>query len=537
MKVAICQINPTVGSINKNKEKHLIWYEKAKKLGAQLIVFPELSLLGYPPQDLLLRKKFIEEAHKAIIDLSASFDIPTIIGSTFFEKKNLYNSLFLIANKSIEKIYKKILLPTYDVFDEARYFTPGEKPCVTSIKKDNKTYTIGFQICEDLWDSQYNRDLIREMNDLEVDCIINISASPYTYNKFQDRVELIKSKVKQYNITYIYCNLVGAQDEIIFDGQSVAINNKNDILKIGKAFEEDLVLFDLNQTNKVKIKSLPKEEELFKALVLGVRDYFEKSYHQEAIIGLSGGIDSALTAVIAKEALGCSNVHCVFMPSKYSSDSSLKDSKKLANNLNIDFQIIPINDLVFSFEKSLNPFFEGTETGIAEENIQSRIRGNLLMSLSNKFGWLVLSTGNKTEMALGYCTLYGDMNGGLSVISDLSKSEVYAISKWINVKHKSEVIPNSILTKAPSAELRHNQKDPFDYELISPMVAKLIEQSKSPTELIEMGYEESLISDISKRLRVNEFKRRQAAPSLRVTSKAFGIGRRVPIINQFDELH
>ena len=295
-------------------------------------------------------------------------------------------------------------------------------------------------------------------------------------------------------------------------------------------------MFDLNQTNKVKIRPLPKEEELFKALVLGVRDYFEKSYHEEAIIGLSGGIDSALTAVIAKEALGCSNVHCVFMPSKYSSNSSMKDSKKLANNLNIDFQVIPINDLVFSFEKSLNPFFEGTEVGIAEENIQSRIRGNLLMSLSNKFGWLVLSTGNKTEMALGYCTLYGDMNGGLSVISDLSKSEVYAISKWINVKYKTEVIPNSILTKAPSAELRHNQKDPFDYELISPLVAKLIEQSKSPTELIEMGYEESVIHDISKRLRINEFKRRQAAPSLRVTSKAFGIGRRVPIINQFDEL-
>ena len=536
MIIALCQINPTVGAIANNKKKHLDWYNKAVASGADLIVFPELSLIGYPPQDLLYRNQFLIEAEKALNDIVSHINIPTIIGSVYKKESNLFNSCYLIEKQIIKSIYKKILLPTYDIFDEDRYFTSGSDSIVESIRVGKDLIPIGFQICEDLWDDDYGKDLTGRLKKNGAELIINISASPYKVKKLKERYDLIKKKINKYNIPYLYCNLVGAQDEIIFDGQSLAFNQDGELLASGKPFEEEMILVDTANKNYFKLNDYKREEELFNALVLGVKDYFKKSNHEEAVIGISGGIDSAITSVIAESALGPSNVHGVYMPSKFSSSISKIDSKKLADNLDIDFRVMPINDLVLSFEKTLDNSFEGLEPGIAEENIQSRIRGVILMALSNKFGWLVLSTGNKTEMALGYCTLYGDMSGGLSVISDLSKSDVYSIANWINIDRGREVIPLNTLTRLPTAELAYDQYDPFDYEIVSPLVSMLIEESKSPKELVKMGYSKKLVKDISNRIRVNEYKRRQSAPGLKVTSKAFGVGRRVPIINQFEEI-
>ena len=536
MLIALCQINPTVGAIANNKKKHLDWYNKAVKSGADLIVFPELSLIGYPPQDLLFREQFLIEAEKALDDIVSNIDVPTIIGSVYKKGSDLFNSCYLIEKQFIKSIYNKILLPTYDVFDEERYFTPGSDLIVESIQVGDDLIAIGFQICEDLWDDDYGKDLTGSLIKNGAELIINISASPYRAKRSKDRYNLIKKKINKYHMPYLYCNLVGAQDEIIFDGQSLVFNKDGKLLANGKSFQEELMLVNTAKKRHLKLNNFKREEELFNALVLGVKDYFRKSNHKEAVIGISGGIDSAITSVIAETALGASNVHGVYMPSKFSSSNSEIDSKKLANNLDIDFRVIPINDLDSSFEKALISSFKGLEAGIAEENIQARIRGTILMALSNKFGWLVLSTGNKTEMALGYCTLYGDMNGGLSVISDLSKSDVYSIANWINAYRRKEIIPLNTLTRLPTAELAYDQHDPFDYEIVSPLVSMLIEESKSIKDLVKMGYNKKLVKDISNRIRINEYKRWQSAPGLKVTSKAFGMGRRIPIINQFEEI-
>ena len=536
MKIALCQINPTVGAINQNKKIILETYNRAIDLEADVIVFPELAIIGYPPQDLLLRDRFIINAQNALNEIAQKSTIPVILGNTLIEDNKLYNCAFICENGEIVSHYKKRLLPTYDVFDEARYFAAGNKYCIVELAIDGKNTKIGLQICEDLWDKNYSCDLAKELKESGAEIIINISASPYRVDKLLDRCELIQTKAKDNSIPYIYCNLVGAQDELIFDGQSLAYNENGQLIAQGKSFEEEIVMVDFSLNKPMNLKVLQKEEKIYNALVLGVKDYFKKTNHSEAVIGLSGGIDSSLTASIAVDALGKENVHGVSMPSKFSSQHSKDDAKLLSENLGVDYRTISIESIVSSFEQSLKASYNGSESGVAEENIQARARGSIIMALSNKFNWLVLSTGNKTELAMGYCTLYGDMNGGLAVISDLSKTDVYALSKWVNKNAGFERIPLSSIEKPPSAELRPEQVDPFDYDVVSPLVSSLIDDEKSPSELIKEGADPELVKDISSRIRINEYKRRQAAPGLKVTSKAFGMGRRVPIINQYDEL-
>ena len=537
MKIALCQINPTVGAINQNKKSIFDWYHRAVDIGADLVVFPELSLIGYPPQDLLLRNRFIENAKNALDEIAKKSTIPIILGNTMMEDNKLYNCAFFCEKGEIISHYKKRLLPTYDVFDEARYFTSGSEPCVVKLSINGKNVYLGLQICEDLWDKNYSGDLVEELKAKGAEIIINLSASPYRVDRLLDRCELIQSKASDNRLSYVYCNLVGAQDELIFDGQSLAYNENGELIAQGKAFEEEILMVDIKNSQTIDLKDSRREEKIYNALVLGVKDYFKKTGHTEAVIGLSGGIDSSLTACIAVDALGIENVHGVLMPSKFSSQHSKDDAKLLSENLGVDYRTISIESIVSSFEESLKASYNGSEPGVAEENIQARTRGSIIMALSNKFNWLVLSTGNKTELAMGYCTLYGDMNGGLAVISDLSKTDVYALSRWVNEKAGFDCIPINSIEKPPSAELAPNQVDPFDYDVVSPLVTAMIEDEKSPTELIEGGADPELVKDISRRIRINEYKRRQAAPGLRVTSKAFGIGRRVPIVNQFDELN
>ncbi len=537
MKIALCQINPTVGAINQNKKSIFDWYHRAVDLGADLVVFPELSLIGYPPQDLLLRNRFIENAKNALDEIAQKSTIPIILGNTMMEDNKLYNCAFFCEKGEIISHYKKRLLPTYDVFDEARYFTSGSEPCVVKVSINGENVYLGLQICEDLWDKNYSCDLVEELKAKGAEIIINLSASPYRVDRLLDRCELIQSKASDNRLSYVYCNLVGAQDELIFDGQSLAYNENGELIAQGKAFEEEILLVDINNSQTIDLKDSRREEKIYNALVLGVKDYFNKTGHSEAVIGLSGGIDSSLTACIAVDALGIENVHGVSMPSKFSSQHSKDDAKLLSENLGVDYRTISIESIVSSFEESLEASYNGSEPGVAEENIQARARGSIIMALSNKFNWLVLSTGNKTELAMGYCTLYGDMNGGLAVISDLSKTDVYALSRWVNEKAGFDCIPINSIEKPPSAELAPNQVDPFDYDVVSPLVTALIDNQESPSELIKEGADPGLVKDISNRIRINEYKRRQAAPGLKVTSKAFGIGRRVPIVNQFDELN
>ena len=537
MKVSLCQINPTVGAIEWNMDLIMKWYQKAVAAGAELTVFPELVLVGYPPQDLLLRRRFLDKAEMALKSIAEKTTIPMIIGNPLRENGKLYNCAFVCGHGEIAGHYKKRLLPTYDVFDEDRYFTSGESTEVIEVEFNNKLVKIGMQICEDLWDEDYACNLAKSLKEKGAECIVNISASPYRAGRLADRSKLIASKVTETALPFFYCNIVGAQDELIFDGQSLAYDGKGNLIGQGPAFKEDIVLVDSANSETIELKTARREQKIYQALVLGVRDYFRKTGYKKAVLGLSGGTDSSLTGCIAVDALGPNNVHGVSMPSRYSSDHSMDDAKTLAKNLGIDYRTISIESIIGRFDESLEEIFNGSETGVAEENIQSRVRGSLLMALSNKFNWLVLSTGNKTELAMGYCTLYGDMNGGLSVISDLSKTDVYALSHWVNEEAGSERIPVSSIEKPPSAELRPDQVDPFDYDVVSPLVSALIEDEKSPTELIAEGADPELIKDISQRIRINEYKRRQAAPGLRVTSKAFGIGRRVPIVNLFDELN
>ena len=536
MKIGICQINPTVGAINKNKKLILENYDRSVSLGAELVVFPELAITGYPPQDLLLREQFLTNTENALDEIVKCASTPMILGSTLVENSHLFNCSFLCENGKIVGHYKKILLPTYDVFDEDRYFKSGSEPSVFELTISGQSKRIGLQICEDLWDHNYSKDLAESIKETGADIIINISASPFGDDRLTERSKLIKAKAQKTSLPFVYCNMVGSQDELIFDGQSLVYGQDGNLIAKGKAFEEDLLIVDLKETNQINLPSMKREESLYKALVLGVKDYFSKTGHHQAVIGLSGGIDSSLTACIAVEALGKDNVYGISMPSKFSSSHSMSDAQALAGSLGIDFREIPINSIVESFEALMAPDLDKNNIGVAEENIQSRIRGNILMALSNKHGWLVLSTGNKTELAMGYCTLYGDMNGGLSVISDLSKEDVYKISKWINTSSGKSIIPENSITKPPSAELRPDQVDPFDYDIVSPLVSALIDNQKSPFELVMDGADPDLVKNISKRITLNEFKRRQAAPGLRVSSKAFGMGRRVPIVNKFDEL-
>jgi len=523
LNVAICQINPVLGSFENNLKKIATNYEEAVKKGADLVVFPEMSITGYPPQDLLSSNKFVDQNIHCLENLSKMVTVPCIFGFVDSVDGNKYNAAAVCQDGKIVYKYHKIHLPNYDVFDERRYFQSGDSVGVFDLKINNSNYKIALQICEDLWEDEYERKISNEIIKNNPDLIVNISASPFTKDRKNDRIKLIQSKYKNANCPFIYCNLVGGQDELIFDGFSMVFNSELELINMGNGFQEQILLTDLN--TKVSIENISSNEQLFKALSLGIKDYFIKTGHKKAVIGLSGGIDSALVACLAVDALGSDNVYLVSMPSRFSSDHSKSDAKKLASNLNTNFDTIDIDGLFGKYLDTLDKKFEGTESNVAEENIQSRIRGNILMAISNKFGCLVLSTGNKTELALGYCTLYGDMSGGLSAIGDLNKTEVYELSKWIN--QNKELIPENIISKEPSAELAPNQVDPFDYELISPIVDKIVFGDSNELD-------QQFLS-LKKKININEHKRRQAAPVLRVSKKAFGIGRRIPIVNHFHE--
>jgi NAD+ synthase (glutamine-hydrolysing) len=543
MKIALAQFNPTIGDFSGNSARILRIAEQAQQRGANLAVFSELCLCGYPPQDLLERPAFIDRNLKELKELAKKLPLAAIVGYAGRVKsrrsKAIANKAALLCGGRIVFEQSKMLLPTYDVFDESRYFTPAEKQTTYDFGGEN----LGVTICEDVWndknfwpESRYDRDPVTELVVQGTTLLLNISASPYTLDKRSLRFEMLKSIAKSHHRPVIYVNQIGGNDSLIFDGASMALTADGKIAAQGLAFEEDLVLFD-TETGKGEIHQQPREEieYAYRALVLGTRDYVSKCGFKKVLVGLSGGIDSAVVASIAVDALGAENVQGVSMPGPYSSRGSQDDAKALATNLGIELITLPIGDVFHAYRKALKPMFSGMAEGVAEENIQARIRGNYLMALSNKFGSMLLSTGNKSELAVGYCTLYGDMAGGLAVISDVPKLMVYELAKWIN--RERELIPTSTIEKPPSAELRPDQKDEDSlppYDVLDRILKLYIEDLRSPREIADKyGFELHLVQGIAQLVDRNEYKRKQAAPGLKITSRAFGFGRPFPIAQRF----
>lgn len=539
LKIALAQINMIVGDLPGNAEKIKKTIAEAKMHDADIVLFPELSLCAYPPQDLILDKDFLRHADTYMQSIVAAVpdEICALVGSVFFSENQLYNAVYVIQGAKVTDIVKKTHLPTYDIFDEARYFNSGQKPQLVSVMIREKNYKLGIEICEDLWDESYNIDVTRELAGQGADLILNVSASPFCRGKLAERRKLVTRKVRENNLPFVYLNLIGAQDEIIFDGGSFAVNPDGKTVLQLASFREELVYCTYKEGGSIEAShraEVPGEmEALHGALILGIRDYFSKSAFRDAVIGLSGGIDSALVATLAAEALGSEHVYGYAMPSVFSSDHSFSDAETLARNIGMHFDTIPIHDINESFLDSLKKPFTGTEAGLAEENLQARIRGSILMSIANKKNALVLTTGNKTEVALGYCTLYGDMCGALAPISDLSKPEVYRLSHYINEQYGFDYIPENTLIKRPSAELAENQYDPFDYDVVGPLVEDILYSSKGLEQLIDETGDKELVYRIYKLIRLNEYKRRQAAPGLKVSPKAFGSGRKMPLVNHY----
>jgi NAD+ synthase (glutamine-hydrolysing) len=532
MKIAIAQINTTVGDINGNFEKIISNIVKAKNEKADLVIFPELTLTGYPPRDLLIKESFIQKNIEVVHQIvEHTQDIAIVVGFVNEEDGKLFNAAALISNQKIIGIYHKIHLPNYDVFDEKRYFTAGNSTAIYELKG----IKLGITICEDIW---INNGPATNLKKKGVDLIINISASPFHAGKERIRLNVVAKQAKENNIPIIYCNLIGGQDDLIFDGRSYVFNKRGKLVQQSNAFIEDLSYVS-NIDTKTEIEFVENEyDSIYQALVLGVKDYFRKNGFKNAVIGLSGGIDSALTAAIAVEALGNENVRGVAMPSKFSSEGSISDSLDLAKNLAIECEIVPIKDIYTTYLESLKTQFSNTQFNVAEENIQARIRGNILMALSNKFGYLVLTTGNKSESSVGYSTLYGDMAGGLAVISDVLKTKVYELSTYINKVKGKEIIPVSTITKPPSAELRDDQKDSDslpEYDILDPILKAYVEDDLSKEKIIGLGFDEAIVRRIINLVDRNEYKRQQAALGLRITSRAFGQGRRMPITNRWKD--
>ncbi len=557
MNIGIAQINPTIGDLSGNAEKILEMSQQAASENVRLLLTPELSICGYPPRDLLLNPSFVEvmdkTLHKLAKDLPANLAVlvGTVVKNSqahITGEKNLFNSIALLENGKIQQFFHKRLLPTYDVFDEKRYFEPGLQ--ANYFKFDD--LNIGVTICEDLWNDEefwgkrsYAVNPIADLGNLGVDLIVNLSASPYTVGKQHLREAMLKHSAVNFQQPIVYVNQVGGNDDLIFDGRSFALNKQGEIICRAKGFTSDFLTIEFNSNHQdLELSNISpidesEDEEIWNALVLGVKDYVAKCRFSKVLLGLSGGIDSALVAAIATTALGKENVLGVLMPSPYSSEHSISDALALAANLDIKTQILPIGELMQSFDKSLDELFTGTEFGIAEENLQSRIRGNLLMAISNKFSYLLLSTGNKSEVAVGYCTLYGDMNGGLSVIADVPKTRVYSLCKWLNSHQQKEIIPENILTKAPSAELKPGQVDQDSlpaYDILDDILDRLIHQHQSAAEIITAGHEPAIVDRVLQLLSRAEFKRRQAAPGLKITDRAFGTGWRMPIASSWSAL-
>jgi NAD+ synthase (glutamine-hydrolysing) len=543
MKIALAQFNPTVGDFAGNSARILSLAAQAHQRGADLAAFSELCLCGYLPQDLLERPAFIERNHRALKELAAKLPLPAIIGYAGHVEnstgKTIANKAALIRDGRIVFEQSKMLLPTYDVFDESRYFQPADKQYVFGLSSEQ----LGITICEDVWNDKnfwsqrrYARDPVSELIAQGTTILINISASPYTIDKRSLRFDILRALALKHHLPVVYVNQVGGNDTLIFDGASMAVTSDGRLAAQALAFEEDLVLFD-TATGGGDIHAQPKEEidYAFRALVTGTRDYVQKCGFKKVLIGLSGGIDSAVVAAIAVEALGKENVLSVSLPGPFSSEGSKADAKALACNLGIECITVPITEVYESYLKALAPTFGGRARDVTEENIQARIRGNYLMALSNKFGSMVLSTGNKSEIAVGYCTLYGDMAGGLAVISDVPKLMVYELANWIN--RGREVVPQSTIDKPPSAELRPGQKDEDSlppYDVLDRVLKAYIEDLKSPQEIADhYDFDLKLVRDIALLVDRSEYKRKQAAPGLKITSRAFGFGRPFPIAQRF----
>ncbi|BFM40959.1 NAD+ synthase [Synechocystis sp. LKSZ1] len=548
MKLALAQLNPTIGDLAGNAQKILAQAQRAHQAGADLLLTPELALCGYPPRDLLLDPAFIQALEQQLQDLAQACPagLGLIVGTVTANPeaqtqggKGLWNSAVLLGEGQVQHRFHKRLLPTYDVFDEDRYFAPGGTQGYflwAGLK-------IGVTICEDLWNDEafwgqrrYAHNPLADLAQAGVDLVLNLSASPYSLAKQRLREALVQHSAQRFQLPIVYANQVGGNDDLIFDGASFAVNRQGHLLCRAKAFAEELIYLDFETTQGDFLagpcQSLPESEpaELFAALVLGVKDYLHKCGFSRAVLGLSGGIDSALVAAIAVAALGAENVLGILMPSPYSSDHSLSDALALAQNLGITTHTVPIEPAMATYDQMLAPLFQGTPFGLAEENIQARIRGNVLMAIANKFGHLLLTTGNKSEMAVGYCTLYGDMNGGLAVIADLPKTQVFKLCHWLN--REDEVIPAHILSKPPSAELKPGQVDQDSlppYEILDRILERFIHHHQSRQEIIQAGFEPETVHRVAHLIRRAEFKRRQAAPGLKVTDRAFGSGWRMPI--------
>jgi|ERR1017187_1316436 NAD+ synthase/NAD+ synthase (glutamine-hydrolysing) len=550
MKIALAQTNPTVGDFAGNSAKIIEVAREAKECGADLVVFSELCLCGYLPLDLLERPVFLERNRTELARVAKELPLPAIVGYAGRAHeptgKRVANSAALIVDGHIVFEQQKMLLPTYDVFDETRYFHPAKEQFTFQLSGSQ----LGISICEDIWNDKnfwakplYERDPVAELVTKGAEIIINISASPYTIDKRNLRMDMLRSLARHHHKPVVYVNQVGGNDTLIFDGSSLAVMSDGRIAAQAKSFEEDLVLFD-TETGRGDLRQQPAEEieAAYMALVCGTRDYVHKCGFTSVAIGLSGGIDSAVVAAIAVDALGAQNVRGVAMPGPYSSPGSVVDAKQLAENLGIQFQVIPINEVFESYLRALKPAFADRPADVTEENIQARIRGNYLMALSNKFGAMVLSTGNKSEMAVGYCTLYGDMAGGLAVISDVPKTMVYELAYLINRRGQSressgELIPASTMTKPPSAELRPNQTDQDSlppYDILDPILKAYVEDVHSPQEIADKyGLELDMVRDVAQRVDRAEYKRKQAPPGLKITYRAFGFGRPFPIAQKF----
>ncbi len=544
MKIALAQLNYHIGNFKSNTKQIIDTIVKAKQFGADIIVFSELAVSGYPPRDFLEFDNFVEQCISSVVEIAQSCtNIAAIVGlptfNTHKKGKPLYNSAAFLSDGKIQKIINKTLLPNYDIFDEYRYFEPNN----TFETIEFKGQKIALTICEDLWNVQdnplYNVNPMDELIKQHPDLMINIAASPYNYQQVKERKEVLRKNAIQYKLPLFYVNHVGAQTELLFDGGSLVMNSSGEIIDELVYFKEDFKIFELDKINSSSTSGYTEINrteiaDIHDALVMGIKNYFQKLGFKKAILGLSGGIDSALTAVLAAKALGADNVYNVLLPSRYSSNHSVDDSIKLVEKLKMPYDIINIEDAFNSFENTLSPYFKNLPTGIAEENLQARTRGVILMALSNKFGYILLNTSNKSEAAVGYGTLYGDMNGGLSVIGDVYKTQAYELSRYIN--RNEEIIPWNIITKPPSAELRPDQKDSDslpDYDILDEILYQYIERRKGPQEIVDMGFDSTLVNRVLKLVNTNEYKRYQTPPMLRISTKAFGMGRRMPIVAKY----
>jgi NAD+ synthase (glutamine-hydrolysing) len=543
MKIAIAQLNYHIGNFEGNLQKMLEATATAKEQGADIVVFGELAVTGYPPRDFLEFDDFINSSLDVVDSLAeAANGIAIVVGAPsrnpVIEGKDLYNSAYFLADGKIQQIEHKALLPTYDIFDEYRYFEPAHEFNVVHYKGKK----IALTVCEDIWNVGNENPLyticpLDELHSQEPDFILNLSASPFSYSHAENRIHVLKANINLYNKPMFYVNHVGAQTEIIFDGGSIVMSPDGNVYDELPYFEECIRTYDLDKVQKGgrhQVQEKDKMTLIHDALVTGIKDYFGKLGLKTATLGLSGGIDSAVVAVLAQRALGAENVRVILMPSQYSSDHSINDARELAQNLNIQYDIMHIEAVYNAYELLLKPHFSGTTFDVTEENIQARIRGMLLMAMSNKFGNIVLNTSNKSEAAVGYGTLYGDMAGGLSVIADVYKTEVFELARFMN--KDGEVIPLNTITKPPSAELRPDQIDSDSlpsYDILDGVLYQYIEKRQGPKELVAMGFDEKLVRRILKMVNRNEFKRAQVAPILRVSAKAFGMGRRMPIVAKY----